>query len=236
MSNQDLITLRNPLSPIAEAYRTLRTNIQFSSFDIKVKVVCITSTAPGDGKSTVAANLAVVTAESGKRTLLIDCDQRKARLHKVFSLSNLVGLSNLLANEVDFDNAVQKTVIPNLSVITAGTKPPNPSELLSSEKMRDFVGSLREVYDFVIIDLPPLLAVTDAQLLAGYTDGYLLVVASGETDRAAAAKAKDLLEKVNAKILGAVITKVDMSDRGFYEYYYHSDTSKKKGFKLFSRK
>lgn len=221
MEKPHLITVRNPMAPIAEAYRTLRTNIQFSSIDKQVQVVCVTSSGPGEGKSTVASNLAVVTAESGKKTLLIDCDQRKSRLHKIFGLSNLVGLSDLLAGKVTFTEAVQKSGIDNLLVLTAGTKPPNPSELLSSTKMKNFINTLRDKIDFIIIDLPPVLMVTDAQLLASYTDGYILVVSSGEADRDAAAKSKELLEKVNGKILGVVLNKLKISEKGYYGYYYH---------------
>lgn len=219
-----LITVRDPKSPISEAFRTLRTNIQYSSFDKKVQVICITSSGMGEGKSTTASNLAVVMAESGKKTLIIDCDQRKSSLHKIFGLSNAVGISNLLVGEVSFAEAVQKSGVDNLLVLTAGTKPPNPSELLSSSKMKGFVDSLRDTIDFVIIDTPPVLLVTDAQLLAGCTDGYLLVVSSEETVRDAAAKAKELLEKVNAKILGAVINKLQTDGKSYYgHYYYGSD-------------
>jgi polysaccharide biosynthesis transport protein len=221
-----LITVADPKSPISEAFRTLRTNIQFSSFDKKVQVICVTSSGMGEGKSTTASNLAVVMAESGKKTLLIDCDQRKSSLHKIFGLSNAVGISNLLAGEVSFTAAVQKSGIDNLLVLTAGTKPPNPSELLSSSKMRGFIDSLRDKLDFVIIDTPPVLLVTDAQLLAGYTDGYLMVVSSEETERAAAAKAKELLVQVNAKILGAVINKRQTDGKSYYGHYYYGSDSK----------
>jgi len=232
MSKEDLITISNPMSPVAEAYRTLRTNIQFSSIDKKVQVVCVTSTGPGEGKSTVASNLAVVTAQSGKKTLLIDCDQRKPRQHKIFGVSNEKGLSNLLADESTFAFAVQKTGVDNLLILSAGTKPPNPSELLSSSKMRNFIGSLRSSLDFIIIDTPPLLMVTDAQLLASYIDGYILTVASGEADRDAAAKAKELLNNVNGKVLGVVLNKINLNEKGYYgyygKYYYGVDGEKHK--------
>lgn len=221
MDKQELVTITHPKSPIAEAYRTLRTNIQFSSFDKSVKTVTVTSSGPGEGKSTVASNLAVVTAQSGKKTLLIDCDQRRSRLHKVFGLSNMVGLSNMLAGEVAFPDVVQQTEIDNLYILTAGTRPPNPSELLASEKMKSFIHTMREEFDYVIMDTPPVLIVTDAQLLADYTDGYLLVVSSGAVDRNAAAKSKELLENVNAKLLGVVLNNLEISEKGYYGYYYH---------------
>lgn len=221
MEEPDIISINNPKSPITEAYRVLRTNIQFSSFDKQVKAICVTSSGPGEGKSTVASNLAVVTAESGKKTIIIDCDQRKSRQHKIFGVSNAIGLSDLLAGTATFDQAVQKTKIDNLFILTGGTKPPNPSELLASAKMKNFITLLKEKCDFIIIDSPPVLMVTDAQLLASYIDGYLLVVSSGEADRNAAAKAKELLEKVNGKILGVVLNKLEVSEKGYYGYYYH---------------
>jgi capsular exopolysaccharide synthesis family protein len=230
MEKIDIITVRDPKSPIAEAFRTLRTNIQFSSFDKSVQTVCITSSGPGEGKSTVSANLAVVMAESGKRTLLIDCDQRKPMTHKIFKVSNLVGLSNLLAGEVTIDNAIKPTAVDNLSIITAGIRPPNPSELLASAKMKHFIEDMKEKFDFIIFDTPPVLIVTDAQLLAGHTDGYLLVVSSGTAERNAAIKSKELLEKVNAKILGVILNKLDVSENSgygkYYQYYYTEEAAK----------
>jgi capsular exopolysaccharide synthesis family protein len=230
MDKPDLITIINPNSAIAEAFRTLRTNIQFSSIDKTTQVVCVTSAGPGEGKSTVAANLAVVMAETGKKTLLIDCDLRKPTLHKTFSLSNSVGLSDLLAGKIVFEKAVQESGVDNLMVLTSGTKPPNPSELLASSKIKKFITALRTMFDFIIIDTPPVLLVTDPQLLAGYTDGYLLVLASAEVDKDAAVKAKDLLEKVNAKILGAVLNKFETASGGYYGYYgktYYGDKNEK---------
>lgn len=240
MIKENLITLHNPTSPIAEAYRTLRTNIQFSSIDKKVQVIAVTSTGPGEGKSTVASNLAVVTAQAGKKTLLIDCDQRKPRQHKVFGVSNERGLSNMLADDSNFSLAVQKSGVENLLLLTSGVRPPNPSELLASSKMKNFVSSLRSQLDFIIIDTPPLLMVTDAQLLSNYIDGYILTVASGEADRDAAAKAKELLDNVNGKILGVVLNKINLSGKGYYgyygKYYYGVDGEKHKDRSIKGRK
>lgn len=230
MEKNDLIAVRNPNSVSAEAFRTLRTNIQFSSIDKKVQVVCVTSAGPGEGKSTVGSNLAVVMAESGKKTLIIDCDLRKPSIHKIFQLSNNTGLSDLLAGKVVFEKTVQESGTENLYVLTSGTKPPNPSEILASSKIKKFITALRLMYDFIVIDTPPVLLVTDAQLLAECSDGYLLVLASGEVDKDAAAKAQNLLEKVNAKILGAVLNKVETSKGGYYGYYgksYYSSNEEK---------
>ncbi len=221
MEKPDIVTIKNPKSPIAEAYRTLRTNIQFSSFDSTVQAIVITSSGPSEGKSTTSSNLAVVMAENGNKTILIDCDQRKPKLHKLFLTSNNLGLSDLLAGKAKFEEAVQQTEVPNLSLLTSGTRPPNPSELLASTKMKRFVEGLKERYDYIILDTPPVIAVTDAQLLSRYADGCLLVVAASQAERNAAMKAKELLEKVDAKILGVVLNKLEINEKGYYGYYYH---------------
>jgi capsular exopolysaccharide synthesis family protein len=216
-----LVTLKTPKSPVAEAYRTLRTNIQFSSFDNKVKTIVITSSGPAEGKTTTSCNLAIATAQAGSRTILLDCDMRNPKLHKVFEISNQIGLSDMLIGETNFYEAVHKSGIDNLYVLPSGTRPPNPAEVLASEKMKKFLESLKETYDYIIIDTPPIIMVTDAQILAKYADGCLLVVASAEVDKNAAIKAKELLEKVDAKILGVVLNKIDTKRKGYYGYYYN---------------
>lgn len=230
MKNIDIITIKNPRSPIAEAYRTLRTNIQFSSFDKKIQTIVITSSGPSEGKSTTSSNLAVVMAQNGNKTILIDCDQRKSKLHKVFLTSNQKGLSDLLVGNSAFEEAVEKTEIENLDILTSGTKPPNPSELLASTKMEKFIENLREKYDCIIIDTPPVIAVTDAQIVSRYADGCLLVVASAQAEREAALKAKELLEKVGAKIIGVVLNKLDIQEKAYYGQYYadYSDDGEEK--------
>lgn len=220
MENIDIITIKSPRSPIAECYRTLRTNIQFSSFDKKIQTIVITSSGPSEGKSTTSSNLAVVMAQNGNKTILIDCDQRKPKLHKVFLTSNQKGLSDVLVGNSVFEEAIQKTEIENLDILTSGTKPPNPSELLASIKMKNFIENLRGKYDCIIIDTPPVIAVTDAQIVSRYADGCLLVVASAQAEREAALKAKELLEKVDAKILGVVLNKLDIQEKGYYGQYY----------------
>ncbi|MBX4270570.1 CpsD/CapB family tyrosine-protein kinase [Clostridium estertheticum] len=225
MKELDLITFKEPNSPMSESYRTLRTNIQFSSFDKKIKTLLLTSSGPGEGKTTTSSNLAMVMAQGGNKTLLIDCDQRKPQVHKVFGFSNEKGLSNMLVSdeddgEVNKNVGIHETVQPNLHVLTSGTRPPNPAELLGSAKMKNFIEELKKTYDYIILDTPPIILVTDAQILAQYTDGCLLVVSSGEAERDAAIKAKGLLEKVSAKILGIVLNKVDIKRKGYYNYQY----------------
>ncbi len=228
MGKLNLITVLDSRSPVSEAYRTLRTNIQFSSIDKKVQVMVVTSSVPGEGKSTIAANLAVVLAESGNRTILIDCDQRKSRQHKIFQVSNSKGLSDILAEQCSYEDILNETDIKDLYIITTGTHPPNPSELLASEKMHSFIEKLREDFSYIILDTPPVLMVTDAQLLSGYSDGVILVASSSEVDRDAAVKAKELLEKVNSRILGVILNKVKLSEKGYFDrysnYYYDSDS------------
>lgn len=223
MQKADLITIKDPKAPISEAYRTLRTNIQFSSFDKKIQTIMLTSSGPGEGKSTTASNLAVVMAESGTNTIIIDCDQRKPRLHKVFLTSNQTGLSDVLAGKEKFEDAVKDVGVPNLTLLTSGTRPPNPAELMASRKMGKFIEELKERFEYIIIDTPPVIAVTDAQLLSRYADGCLLVLASSQVDREAAMKAKQLLEKVNANILGTVLNKLEVKEKGYYGYYYYYD-------------
>ena len=228
MKNLDLITFKEPNSPMSEAYRTLRTNIQFSSFDKKIRTLLLTSSGPGEGKTTTSSNLAMVMAQGGNKTLLIDCDQRKPQVHKVFGFSNENGLSNILVseNEIDINIGIHKTEQANLHVLSSGTRPPNPAELLGSEKMKNFIEELKKTYDCIILDTPPIVMVTDAQILAQYTDGCLLVVSSGEAERDQVIKAKGLLEKVNAKIFGIVINKMDSKKKGYYHYQYEYGATK----------
>ncbi|TDT46090.1 CpsD/CapB family tyrosine-protein kinase [Fonticella tunisiensis] len=232
MAVSNIITIKDPRSPVSEAYRTLRTNIQFSSFDNKIQTIVITSSGPSEGKSTTAANLAVTMAQAGYKTIIVDCDQRKPNLHKLFKISNQAGLSDFLIGEAGFEDVVQKTEVEDLYVLPAGTRPPNPAELLASVRMEKFIEYLKQQFDCIIFDTPPVIVVTDAQILSKYADGSLLVVSSGETERDAAARAKELLEKVNSRILGVVLNKLDTSRKGYYGnyyYYYYGSEGEKKG-------
>jgi len=217
----NLITISNPASPISEQYRTIRTNIQFSSSgDRQVKVLVVTSPGPAEGKSTSAANLAAVFAQSGQRVLLVDADMRKATVHKIFGKANTSGLSTVLSTSSMGENVLQATTIPNLSVLTSGPKPPNPSELLGSQRMLQVVDELRSAFDVVIFDMPPIGAVTDAQIMASKADGTILVLRENVTRKEDAINAKQLLQMVNANILGVIYNGVSTDkDQGYYYYY-----------------
>ncbi|RKQ34290.1 CpsD/CapB family tyrosine-protein kinase [Oceanobacillus halophilus] len=216
---RQLITKVNPKSPISEQYRTIRTNIQFSSVDNEIQSLIVTSSGPSEGKSTTVANLAVVYAQSGKRVLLIDADLRKPTVHYTFRLDNLRGLSNILVGENTIDEATNRTDVENLDVISCGPIPPNPSELLASRKMEQFLEEAKKTYDIVIFDTPPVLAVTDAQILANIVDGSILVVKSKHTELEAATKAKDALEPAKAKLLGTVLNGREKQNSNYYYYY-----------------
>lgn len=222
MQSIGITSVNYPKSPTAEAFRTLKTNIQFSNFDSEVKTIVITSPNQGEGKSTIAANLACVVSEGNHKTLLMDCDMRKPRLHRKFMVSNETGLTNLLLGDTSIDDAIQKTEIENLYILTCGTRPPNPASIISSAKMRNLLNALKEQYEYIIIDTPPVLPVTDAQILSTYADGCIIVVSSMETEKETLKKAKELLDNVNTKILGIVLNKIDTARKGYYNYYYHS--------------
>ncbi|MFD1348017.1 CpsD/CapB family tyrosine-protein kinase [Oceanobacillus caeni] len=216
---RQLITKINPKSPISEQYRTIRTNIQFASVDNEIQSLLVTSSGPSEGKSTTTANLAVVYAEAGKRVLLVDADLRKPTVHYTFRLDNLTGLSNVLVGENTLDEAENRTDIENLYVISCGPIPPNPSELLASRKMEQFISEATQSYDLVIFDTPPVLAVTDAQILANIVDGSILVVRSKHTELESATKAKDVLEPARAKLLGSVLNGREKQGSNYYYYY-----------------
>jgi len=218
-----LITYEKSKSPIVEAYKTLRTNIQFSFPDGNLKTLLVTSSGPAEGKSTTCANLAITMAESDKKVLLIDADLRKSAQHRAFGVSNVKGLTNILVENMDYKDIVQRTSIKNLDILTGGPKPPNPSELLGSYKMKDFIELLKKDYDLIILDTPPVLPVTDAAVLAPLADGVVIVAAYGQATFEALNQAKASLEKVNAKILGVLLNRVPASSSGGYYYYYYYD-------------
>ncbi|OPA80018.1 capsular biosynthesis protein [Paenibacillus selenitireducens] len=216
-----LITESNPKSPISEGYRMLRTNIEFSTIDQKIQVIMVTSSKPSEGKSTTSANMAVAFAQANKRVLLIDADLRKPSQHYIFGTSNRIGLTTALFKQKLLEEVIQSTNTPNLSIIHAGPTPPNPSELLSSKHMSGLLSTIRGLYDVIIIDTPPILSVTDAQIVATYSDGVVLVVDSGKVKKDVALKAKASLEHVNAKIIGAVLNNINRNESDSYSYSYY---------------
>lgn len=215
--DKELITLANPKSPVSEAYRTLRTNIQFSSLDKPLRTLLVTSSSPNEGKSTTLGNLAVTFAQAGYRVILVDCDLRRPSLHEVFRIENSAGLTSLIIDDNPASGLARETSVPNLRVIPAGPLPPNPSELLGSQRMDKVIEVLKSEADFVLFDCPPILAVTDAAVLARKVDGVLLVVSAGKTKREHAARAKLLLDKVNANILGVALNNAEF-DSALYKY------------------
>lgn len=212
-----------PKSVIAETYRTLRTNIQYSSFDKEIKTIVVTSAEMAEGKSTVAGNIAVTFSQSDKKVILVDCDLRKPSVHKNFKTSNLIGVSEILVGKNTMEEAIQKRT-DNFDFLTSGKIPPNPSEMLASTAMTKLIENLKEKYDIVVIDTAPLKAVTDAQVLSTKVDGTILVVRAAVTKRDAVIDAKNLLDKVGANIIGAVLHAVENS-KGKY-YYYGSEEEK----------
>ncbi|RKP53838.1 polysaccharide biosynthesis tyrosine autokinase [Cohnella endophytica] len=216
----NLITETNPKSPISEGYRMLRTNIEYSAIDQSMQIIMVTSSKPNEGKSTTSANIAVAFAQSNKRVLLIDADMRKPTQHHIFGKSNRIGLTTALFQQKELSDVVQMTNTDNLWFIPAGPTPPNPSELLSSRRMAALLEATKKTYDVIVIDTPPILFVTDAQIVAAQSDGVVLVVDSGKVKKDIAAKAKASLDHVKAKLIGVVLNNVNRKHSDSYYYYY----------------
>lgn len=209
-------------SPVAEAYRVLRTNLQFAAVDRELKVVLVTSPSPDEGKSTVAQFLAQTISQTGKRVMILDTDLINPTLHKRFGLPNQKGLSNLIMGETDPTATAHPQAYPNLSVITSGPIPPNSSELLGSARMKHLIDRMREEYDMIIVDSPPVLVVTDAVVTSSLTDGVILVIHAGRTHSGDVRRAQEALEGARANLLGAVLNRVHL--RGNEYRYAHSYT------------
>lgn len=226
LPDRQLIVHEDAKSPISEAYRTLRTNIQFSKSDGDLKVLMFTSAGPGEGKSTTAANTAVAIAQAGQRVIIVDCDLRKPVQHKIFGQRNQ-GVTNILVERLSMQEFIKPTAIENLWVLTSGPIPPNPSELLGTKRMAELLEELKGQFDYVIVDAPPAVAVTDASVLASKVDGICLILYSGQVRPEMAQKAKDLLTKANGHIVGVILNRVEIEEEHAYYYYYYG--SEKKG-------
>lgn len=214
-----LITKLNPRSPISEQYRTIRTNLQFSSVDENLQSILITSAGPGAGKSITAANLAVVYAQQGLKTLLIDADLRKPTVHYTFQLNNLNGLSNVLIGVSNLQEAIFQTDVDDLHVMSCGPIPPNPAELLASKRMEEILHQAKQLYDVVIFDTPPALAVADAKILANIVDGAIVVVRSNITNFEEAERTVHMMQDSKARLLGSVLNDREKSNSSYYYYY-----------------
>jgi capsular exopolysaccharide synthesis family protein len=226
---ESLVTAHHPRSPISESYRVLRTSLQFSSLGTPLRSIVVTSPSPVEGKSTTAANLAVVMAQEGRAVVLVDADLRRPVLHRIFELGNKSGLSNLLLQEgPELDGFLQHTGVDNLRVLSTGPLPPNPSELLASDNMDTLIDFLKAESNVVIFDSPPALTVTDALVLAAKTDGVLLVVDSGRTRRAAATEATERFRQMGATLLGAVLNRFRSRRAGYYYYHYYEVGNKRR--------
>jgi len=217
----DLSAADNIRSPIAEAFRSFRTNIQFFNVDKPIKSLVVTSSLPGEGKSTVAFNLAVSMAQTDKKVLLIDTDFRKPSLYSYMEPKGFNGLTNVIIQDTGYKDVLQTADSQkNLDIMISGPIPPNPSEILGSAKMRNLIEELEHEYDMIILDSPPVGIITDAAVLSTLVDGVIMVCAAGKTKKEDMKKSIDLLKKVRANIIGVVINKVkDRKKSDYYSYY-----------------
>ncbi|MDW7650624.1 MAG: CpsD/CapB family tyrosine-protein kinase [Bacillota bacterium] len=218
-----LITREDPKSPLAEAFRSLRTNIKFANVEKEIKSILVTSAGPGEGKSTVLANLAVAMAQAGQTVLVIDCDMRKPVQHKIFELHNGKGLTHFLLDKASLDEVIRPTAVENLSVLTTGTIPPNPSELLETKKFAALLEQLGEQYDRILVDSPPAGAVTDSVILSRIIDGVILAVYAEKTKVEQVKYVQEQMKKTGAKILGVVLTHTARKGRSYQYYHYYGE-------------
>lgn len=214
-----LITVSEPRSPISEAYRTLRTNLDFAGLDRALQTLVVTSAGVSEGKSTTLANLAVVSAQTGRKVILVDADLRRPSLHEIFGVGNEAGLTTMMMDEEALASPpLQATGIEGLSLLASGPLPPNPAELMGSRRMEEVIAALAQRAAHVFFDTPPVVAVTDAAVLATKVDGVLLVISAGKTRREYARSAVQRLQQINARLVGTVLTNVPMG-AGFKGYY-----------------
>lgn len=219
--DSELMVLTHPKSIVSESYRTLRTNISFLSPDKPLQTILFTSSGPEEGKSLTVANLAISFAQDGKSVVVIDADLRKPMQHRFFKRPNFEGLTSILTQESELDAVIQATEVEGLKLLSSGIVPPNPSELLGSKKMAKILEALQEKNDLILIDMPPAIAVTDALVLAAGVDGVIIVVAYGETPKELLAQTAEKLTRVQANIVGTILTKYPFVGRDrYYNYYY----------------
>ncbi|KXZ40583.1 capsular exopolysaccharide family [Alkalithermobacter thermoalcaliphilus JW-YL-7 = DSM 7308] len=226
---QNIIVFKDPKSPISEAYRNIRTNILFSNIDENLQTILITSAGQSEGKSTTIANIAASLAELGKKIILLDCDFRRPSVHKKFNITNNKGITDILLNNYDYKDCIQR-IVEGFDIITCGQIPPNPSEIISSNKLKRLVEDLKKDYEYILIDAPPVGIVSDAAILSTFIDGVILLASCGETQIEHIKKAKETLENVGAKILGVVLNKLEVEKNrayGYYAYYYQDEENTK---------
>ncbi|TWT27891.1 CpsD/CapB family tyrosine-protein kinase [Planomicrobium sp. CPCC 101110] len=222
LATRKLVARTNPNSIVTEQYRTIRSNINFSLPSVDMKTLLFTSASKEEGKSTTSGNIAIVFAESGKKVLLVDADMRRPTLHHTFRMSNKVGLSNLLLEKGNLQDAIKKSGIRGLDLLMSGQIPSNPAELLDSVVMTRLIDELKEKYDLIIFDSPPILAVTDAKILANKCDGTVLIVNTGKTEKESVTKARDALATAKAFILGVVLNNYPKNKNSEYYQSYES--------------
>ena len=239
MRKSDLIMNSNPKSMFSEAIKTIRTNIAFSDINNKLKVILVTSPEAGDGKSFIAANLAVAYAHENKRVLVIDCDLRKGRQHDIFGFNNIIvrGYSNLILNygikEEGLEEYILQTRIKNVHLIPAGPTPPNPVELLDSEKNEKLLSKLKSLFDIIILDCPPIIGLSDTLVLTKHSDANIMIVSNKKTKLESLVKAKKAFEQIEAPITGVIVNKASIKDNSYYgyycnDYYYYGEKKNKK--------
>ena len=232
----DLVINVNPKSIFSEAIKTIRTNLAFSMIDKEMKTILLTSPQAGDGKSFITANLAVAYAQEDKKVLVVDCDLRKGRQHEIFEVMNVTsgGYSNLILNykdDIKLNKYIVSTSNKNIDLLPTGPTPPNPIELLTSENNKKLIAKLREKYDIILLDCPPILGLSDTMIMTKYSDANLIVVSSRKTKVENLDKAKKVFTQAKAKITGVIINRASVKDNTYYSYYsseYYGDTSKSK--------
>lgn len=223
---EKLVMRDDPSSLSAEAFRTLKINLDFFNVDNNLKTLAITSSSPGEGKSTAIANLAIAFAQAGKRVVLVDCDFRRPTVHKTFNLSNSKGITDMLIAKLPNLDFTTFSGTENLYILPCGVKPPNPAELLSSRKMELLIESLKAKFDLVLLDIPPVLPVADSRIICGKVDGVILLCTYGKTQKEDILRCKHELTKINAKLIGSVLNKIPEGEHK-YGYYYNNESASK---------